>query len=179
MARRQARAGDVVDADRRDRVVVEAELERDERQLALARQFDKARTAFDAEQDETVDKGALDVPGKFLLVAGRYKRDSSAGGVACLGNAGHHGAGKGIVEEIGERLGRGDADRVDLAGTQQAALWIRPGIAQRLGGCLDPFADFLAHDFGTAEDVGGGAVRDAGGLGDIGQPDRSCAAFCG
>ena len=74
--RRHAAALDIVDPDRRDRLVVEAEIQRHEGQLALARQLDQPRAVLDAEDDEAVDQRALDVPGELLLVDRRDQRDA-------------------------------------------------------------------------------------------------------
>ena len=68
VSRRHPCAGDVVDADRRDRLVVEAEIQRNERKPAIAGQLDQPRAALEAEHDEAVDQRALDIPGELLLV---------------------------------------------------------------------------------------------------------------
>ncbi len=130
MAGREARAGDVVDAERCDRLVVEAEIKGHEGQAALAGELDEPRAAFEAEDDEAIDQRAADVPGELLVIGGRDQRNAGAGAVAGLADARHDDTGERVVEEVGEGLCRGDADGVDLAGAQQPALRVRPAIAQ-------------------------------------------------
>ncbi len=127
-----AGARDVVNADHRDIVVGVAEGHGHEGQPALAGGGDQRVGVLDAEEDEAVHHRALDAPGQRVPAGGRDQRDADAVGVAGFGNAHHQAAGEGVLEEIAERLGGGDADGVDLAGAEQAAHRVGAGIADGL-----------------------------------------------
>ncbi len=169
MTRCQLCAGIVVDADRRDGLVGLAERQRDERQLPFAGKFHQLLSILDAEQDETVDQRALDIPGEPLVIARRNQGEPRPVFVAGLGDALHQDPGKGILEEVGERIGRCDADGVRLAGSEQPATRVGARVAELPGGFAHPFAHFWPHQVRPAEDVGGRSLRHSGGFRHIAQ----------
>ena len=166
----EAGPGEVVDADHRDRVVGVAEGEGDEGQPALAGGGDQPVGVLDAEEHEPVDDGALDAPGERVLARRRDQRDADALRVAGLGDARHQGTRVGVLEEIGERLGGGDADGVDLAGAEQPPHRVGAGVADGLGLGEHAGADLGADEMRPVEDVRGRRLRDPGALRHVAEP---------
>ena len=160
------RPAEVVDVNGRHVRVMGVERQRHIRQAAPAGHVDQMFTPSAAQQ-EPVHEGAVDIPGEVSSRRHRHKGQPGAPSITGLGDGAHQRPRPGVGEEVVERLGSGDADRVGPARPQEASLRARPGVAQLARGREDAFADLLAHDPGSVEHVGCGAVRHARGLGHV------------
>ena len=80
---------------------------------------------------------------------------------------------KGSVKKPCERLGRRDADGIDLAGAEQAPERVGAGVADLGRRGEHALADLRADHLRAVEHVRGRRLRDAGALGDV---DEACAS---
>lgn len=130
---------------------------------------DKLLRSDETEQDQPVDQRAANAPGDGLFSRGGDERNPDAVFVANLGDADHHCPDEGIGDKVGECLGGGDTDRIDLAAAQHPSFRIGPGIVECLRRRQHTVADFLPDEFRAIEDIGNRSLGHPGLLGDIGQ----------
>ena len=166
--RRQPRPLAVVDAHRRG-AGAGVDVDGDEREVPPSGEVEEPRPVLEAVENESVDEGALDVPRRRVVVMGRDEGEARPPLVADVGDPGHEQPVERVAGEDREPLRDDEADRVDLARPEQAALRVRSRIAEFCGRCLDALAHLLADEPRPVEDVRSGALGDTGCLRDIGQ----------
>ena len=124
-------------------------------------------------QDEPIDQGVLNAP-RFVGADARNDREAGTPLIANLSDTCKEVAVVGIAEGDGNAIGsrRGNADRADLAKTQQTAARVRPAVAEFGRRSQHSLPQGSAHEFRVRKYIRRRTARNAGGPRDFDQIDH-------